>query len=235
MVGFFLQELILSLIYIKETLRILKLSKSAQGDIMSIADDTKLKHPFARKVMYQLLAINTIIIAMDVALLAVEFANMYLIETTLKGVVYSVKLKLEFAVLGKLVQIVRSNSNSSDRQGSVNRQGTATGIELEKLPTARSGSGNGSARGTARRSSTIGRAQNFPDFVDPDRVSCDVTHAPALISPLRMPGEAGIPEEEDGNAWEVEGQHRKRWYKAERQSWIDEEMVCAMLYCSSRY
>jgi hypothetical protein len=56
--------LILSLTYTK-----------AQGDVVSIADDTELKDPFARNVMYQPLAINTIIIAMDVALLAVKFAN----------------------------------------------------------------------------------------------------------------------------------------------------------------
>ncbi|KAJ4344397.1 uncharacterized protein N0V89_012138 [Didymosphaeria variabile] len=225
MVGYFLQELILSLIYVKETLRILKLSKSAQDDIMSIADNTQLKHPFARKLMYQLLAINTIIIAMDVALLAVEFANLYLVETTLKGVVYSVKLKLEFAVLGKLVQIVRSKSNSSDHQASAERQGPATGFELEKIPSARSGSGNGSTRGTVRRGSTMKRMQSFPDFVDPTRVSCDVTHAPTSMPPVRTRGGLTIPEEDDGNAWEIEGQHRKRWHRAEQNSWIDEEMV----------
>jgi hypothetical protein len=37
---------------------------------------------------------------MDIALLGVEFANLYIIEVTFKGVVYSIKLKLEFAVLG---------------------------------------------------------------------------------------------------------------------------------------
>ena len=43
---------------------------------------------------------------MDIALLGVEFANLYIIETTFKSVVYSIKLKLEFAVLGKLVEFV---------------------------------------------------------------------------------------------------------------------------------
>ena len=229
MVGFFLQELILSLIYIKETVRILKLSKSTQGDIMSIADDTQLKHPFARKVMYQLLAINTIIIAMDVALLAVEFANLYLIETTLKGVVYSVKLKLEFAVLGKLVQIVRSKANSSEH-GSGERQGTSTGMELEKIPTAVSATGSGSVRGTIRRGSTLGRVQTFPDFVDPSMISSDVTHAvPARVSVL-----SPTEEEEDGSAWEVEGQHRQRWHKASSGGWIDEEMVCGFCVWGGR-
>lgn len=222
MVGFFLQELILSLIYIKETLRILKLSKSAQGDMMSISDDTEMREPIARKVMYQLLVINTIIIAMDVALLAVEFANLYLIETTLKGVVYSIKLKLEFAVLGKLVQIVRSKSESSPH-GSGERQGTATGMELEKIPTARTESGNGSVRGTVRRSSAIGRGTTLPDFVDPARISGDVTHAP-IRTPGRTLGGLSTTEEDEATEMEDVGPHRKRLYGTSRNSWIDEEM-----------
>lgn len=226
MVGFFLQELILSLIYIKETLRILRLSKSARSDILSLEDENELKRPFARKVMYQLLAINTIIILMDVVLLAVEFANLYLIETTLKGVVYSVKLKLEFAVLGKLVQIVHSRATSSE-QGSRERQGTVTGMELEKIPTAKSGSGSGSGsvRGVVGRSTTLGRLQTFPDFVDPARVSGDFTHAPTTTIIARMPTLSTTEEEEDGSAWEIQEKHRKRWQRTHRTSWIDEEMV----------
>ena len=115
MCGFFVQELILSVIYIKETLRLLKLQDTLQEEITSVTEEGILRHGHMKKTMYQLLAINAIIIAMDIALLSTEFANLYLIETTLKGVVYSIKLKLEFAVLSKLVQIVRTkNTNSSD-------------------------------------------------------------------------------------------------------------------------
>ncbi|PKY04220.1 integral membrane protein [Aspergillus campestris IBT 28561] len=92
MTGFCIQEFILSGLYIWETTRMLRF------------DPDKSK----RKIMYQLVIINFIIIAMDVALLAVEFKNQYIMETMIKGVVYSVKLKLEFAVLGKLVILVRS-------------------------------------------------------------------------------------------------------------------------------
>lgn len=97
MVGFFLQELILSVIYIKETVRLLKLSESVQDDVRSIDNGSghdHLKNATMRKTMYQLLGINVIIISMDLALLGVEFANLYLIETTLKGVVYAPVLPL---------------------------------------------------------------------------------------------------------------------------------------------
>ena len=42
---------------------------------------------------------------MDCGVLAIEFAN----QTTLKDVVYSIKLKLEFMILGKLVRLVTTN------------------------------------------------------------------------------------------------------------------------------
>ncbi|KAL4965151.1 uncharacterized protein BDV14DRAFT_200140 [Aspergillus stella-maris] len=93
MTGFCIQEFILSALYIWETTRMLRL------------DPDRGK----RKIMYQLVAINLIIILMDIGLLVVEYMDYYIMETMIKGVVYSVKLKLEFAVLGKLVFLVRSH------------------------------------------------------------------------------------------------------------------------------
>ncbi|KAL2826067.1 hypothetical protein BDW59DRAFT_66945 [Aspergillus cavernicola] len=95
MTGFCIQEFVLSALYIWETTRMLRL------------DPDKGK----RKIMYQLVAINLIIIAMDIGLLVVEYMDYYIMETMIKGVVYSVKLKLEFAVLGKLVFLVHVRSH----------------------------------------------------------------------------------------------------------------------------
>ncbi|OXV06830.1 hypothetical protein Egran_05402 [Elaphomyces granulatus] len=91
MTGFCLQEFILSGIYIYETVKMLRLNPE----------------PGYRKIMYQLLSLNLLIILMDVGLLTVEYLDYYIFETTLKGTVYSVKLKLEFAVLGQLLNVVR--------------------------------------------------------------------------------------------------------------------------------
>jgi hypothetical protein len=231
MVGFFLQEFILSVVYIREAVRLLKLSETVQDDARSFDDGTEhghLRNSHARKTMYQLLAINVIIIIMDLALLAVEFANLYLIETTLKGVVYSIKLKLEFAVLGKLVQFVRNrtaSSNSSDpRQQShgLERRATTSGATLEKMETNRTNRTNTSTirAGTSPFSNGVQNGtivHHFPDFVDPVRVSADVTHAQ--------------PAERDGNGdhgWETrmeeDGENWRRRSKLNRGSWIDEEM-----------
>lgn len=94
MTGFCLQEFIISGLYIWETLRMLRLDP----------DSTK------RKIQYQLLAINLIIIVLDVGLLVAEYMNFYIMETMLKGAIYSIKLKLEFAVLGKLIHLVHNHA-----------------------------------------------------------------------------------------------------------------------------
>jgi hypothetical protein len=90
MTGFCIQEFIISGIYLWETRNILKTSK----------------HEQTRKTLYQLFCINLIIIPMDLGLLGLEYANLYILETSIKGLLYSIKLKLEFAILGKLVQFV---------------------------------------------------------------------------------------------------------------------------------
>lgn len=219
MAGFFLQEAVLSIIYIRETIRLLRLSECVQDDVQSFDDGVgtgTLRSASVRKTMYQLLTINVIIILMDLALLGVEFANLYLIETTLKGVVYSVKLKLEFAVLGKLVQLVRdrtSSDNNSDppRHSSGERRITSTGLTLEKTNTDATGRG-----GTLMNGSPLGHDfgnQHFPSFVDPSRVSGDMTHADGA----------------NGNdGWETRvGENGERWRRRtrfNRESWIEEEM-----------
>jgi hypothetical protein len=55
------------------------------------------------------------------SLVGVEYANYYAIQTTLKGAVYSIKLKLEFAIFGKLIQVVKSNSWEPDLSPRSNR------------------------------------------------------------------------------------------------------------------
>ncbi|KAJ5638635.1 hypothetical protein N7528_001025 [Penicillium herquei] len=96
--GFSLQEFIISGLYIYKAVKILRMSPaSTQG------------HNPNRKIMYQLLAINALIIVMDVILLVLQYMNYFVIQTTLKSTVYSIKLKLEFGVLSRLVFMVQSH------------------------------------------------------------------------------------------------------------------------------
>lgn len=68
--------------------------------------------PETRKLMYELVAVNIALIVLDAALLSVEYESLYQIETTLKGMVYSIKLKLELAVLSKLVDVLKTRRES---------------------------------------------------------------------------------------------------------------------------
>ncbi|CAL5871580.1 uncharacterized protein PFLUO_LOCUS5833 [Penicillium psychrofluorescens] len=89
------QEFVISGIYIFETVKLLRLMPE--------------KGRRRTKIMYELLAINFVIISLDVALLVVEYLGYYALQTTLKPMVYSIKLKLEFGVLGKLVALVQTH------------------------------------------------------------------------------------------------------------------------------
>ena len=108
--------------------------------------------------MYQLFTINILIILMDIALLAFEFANLYIWETETKAVIYSIKLKLEFAVLSKLVKFVGGGRSDDVKR----RQSTAFAMKEDDF---------------SRNDNAV------PDFVDITKVSTDVSN-PAKAQPM---------------------------------------------------
>ncbi|KAK1914745.1 hypothetical protein P3342_010734 [Pyrenophora teres f. teres] len=225
MVGFFLQETILSVIYIKETLRLLQLSASVQpqNDTVSLdnintseTNNTHLKSANVRRTMYQLLAINILIITMDLALLATEFANLYIIETTLKGVVYSIKLKLEFAVLEKLVQLVRDRAES-DFSVNNNNHNNRNGRRLEKADIDRVASA-----GMLNRGRSVFGVQDFGESRDPDFEDASTFSASAGWVDGGVCGMAEGWETRGGD--EKEGWRRRGRGKQNRNSWIEKEM-----------
>lgn len=149
MCGFFIQEVILSSIYIIETVKILRTSVQRN----------------TRRLMYQLIAINVLIIIMDLGLLGLEAASLYILETIFKGFLYSLKLKLEFAILSKLVQFVgRGDSASEPTRGSI------AYLDENEFGPPMGEKSSGSS--TARHNNL-----DVPDFVDMTRVRTDVTHA----------------------------------------------------------
>lgn len=92
LLGFCIQEFIISSVYIVATVRLL-------GSIY---------HSMTRKVMFQLLLINFICIGMDIVLIGLEFTNNYVGEASVKPMIYSIKLKLEFAVLNQLMGLTKA-------------------------------------------------------------------------------------------------------------------------------
>lgn len=96
MTGFCIQEFIISGIYLWKTMQLLRV----------------IRKKGTRKVMTELLVINVVIVLGDIALLVLEYSGKRVMERTWKGLVYSVKLKLEFAILSKLVDLVQSSQRT---------------------------------------------------------------------------------------------------------------------------
>ncbi|KAH7346092.1 integral membrane protein [Pyrenochaeta sp. MPI-SDFR-AT-0127] len=105
---FFVQELIISGLYVWETTRLVKMEKT-------IGNGGTLQ------VMNHLIFVNILVVLLDFSILGLEFANLYDIQTAWKPLVYSVKLKLEFSILNRLVELTRNarsgNAYSHSRTG----------------------------------------------------------------------------------------------------------------------
>lgn len=92
--GFVIQESIISGIYIWEVSKLLRL-RSHRSHVM---------------VLKQLLFINILILMLDIAVVSVEFSGHWAVQVIIKSFSYSVKLKLEYAVLSRLVTVTQGNS-----------------------------------------------------------------------------------------------------------------------------
>lgn len=95
MTCFCLQEFIISGLYIWKTSDILR---TAFGN--------------TRRIMWQLFGINFLIVIMDIALLAIKYKNHFVWEQGFKVVINSINLKLEFAVLSRLIQFVQRHGGA---------------------------------------------------------------------------------------------------------------------------
>ncbi|KAL2809041.1 hypothetical protein BJX63DRAFT_372521 [Aspergillus granulosus] len=93
--GFCAQELFLSSLYIWSTAKLLRLSHEGKDGV--------------KWIMYEILLISLTVMVLDIALIVIVYMNLYYLQVCLKVLVYSIKLKLEFAVLGRLAAVTRSS------------------------------------------------------------------------------------------------------------------------------
>lgn len=101
-----------------------------------------------------LIFVNVFVIVLDVSLLVTQYTGNFQIQTTYKPVVYSIKLKMEFVILNRLLRLVQRSgyehwfvldssgappgtsegqSGAFDRDHEV-RASVAHGIELQEIP-----------------------------------------------------------------------------------------------------
>ncbi|KAH8586893.1 hypothetical protein B0O99DRAFT_462260, partial [Bisporella sp. PMI_857] len=91
---FFIQESIISGLYIWEASHGLKSVITVKGGK-------------AQNIVRQLVIINTLVILLDISLLITEYTGHLYIQTSYQPLVYSIKLKIEFIILNKLVDIIK--------------------------------------------------------------------------------------------------------------------------------
>lgn len=115
---FFVQETALSILYIWQTRKFLGnttlLQRSMNSPVFQSAADKMT-------LLSQLIYINLMIIALDTALLGIQYADTFYLQGTFKPCVYGVKLKMEFVILNRLIQSLQARG-----QQRVSRSGGST-------------------------------------------------------------------------------------------------------------
>ncbi|KAH6668590.1 integral membrane protein [Plectosphaerella plurivora] len=127
---FCVQELIISGLYVWETTKLLRLEKT-------------IGNTGTRRVMNHLIYVNLFVMLLDFSIVGLEFANLFEIQTAWKPFVYSAKLKLEFSILNRLVELTRNarsgHSASASAYGYGHRNNrTATNVPDVALDTLKS-------------------------------------------------------------------------------------------------
>jgi hypothetical protein len=92
--GFCIQESAISGFYIWEAMQGLNWVFAVKG-------------PKERRIIRQLIVVNVLAILLDASLLATQYTDNFQIQTTYKPVVYSIKLKMEFIILNRLVRLLQ--------------------------------------------------------------------------------------------------------------------------------
>ncbi|KAF5022115.1 hypothetical protein F66182_5834 [Fusarium sp. NRRL 66182] len=119
---FFVQEIIISSFYIYETIKLMRLERTMGNKRGS------------KRLMNHLILVNVLIILLDMTILGLEYADQYQYQTAYKAFVYSAKLKLEFTILNRLVEMTTGTKDGSSgpRSRTANTiTSTKIGIPLE--------------------------------------------------------------------------------------------------------
>ncbi|KAL4988181.1 hypothetical protein BDW68DRAFT_159591 [Aspergillus falconensis] len=117
LVGFCIQEAILSGIYVWETAKLLRLRPESRH----------------HRILAQLLVMNIVVLIIDFVVVIVEYAGFYAVQVMFKPVAYSIKLKLEYAVLGRLVQIAQGGSSAASGPFETVRSSSACDNQLHGI------------------------------------------------------------------------------------------------------
>lgn len=116
LVVFFVQETILSILYILQTRKYLSkrspLIERTWSTPSGIRGATRAQMSEQSTVLWQLIYVNIIIIALDITLLGIQSADMFQLQGAFKPCVYGIKLKIEFVILNRLRDVIQKPAAS---------------------------------------------------------------------------------------------------------------------------
>ncbi|RYP88834.1 hypothetical protein DL769_000200 [Monosporascus sp. CRB-8-3] len=137
-IVFFVQETSLSILYILQARKFLRDGSllhrkpvSTTTAATTTTPDTSLgstsspggnrdRDETTKQVLHHLIQTNVLIIVLDVAVLGIQSAGLFYLQGAFKPCVYGIKLKVEFAILNRLIKSVRAHSHSGGSRGYFN-------------------------------------------------------------------------------------------------------------------
>lgn len=171
-VGFSIQETIISYIYILKTTKFLKSGYSNQ----------------LRKVTTMLITVQVLVVLMDIALLVIDCIGMFTLKAVLHPFAYGVKLKIEFAVLNLLLNLVKHGGIAGNFFGAPDGDNwdkdSASAPPIGKPPARRSWFRNAPDRSSVTKTNIMRRLEFDVTRQDTTRSNSATTVLPLHRPPL---------------------------------------------------
>ncbi|KAI6474987.1 hypothetical protein MCOR17_001802 [Pyricularia oryzae] len=161
---FSVQELVISSLYIYETAMLLRREKKEfrQSGCDTISTSSgggereagrtlgRIGYAAWRNVLTHLICISIMIILLDAPLLAMQYADLYDLQTSYKALLYSVKLKLEFSILNRVIEVTTErNAAGTDFE---------CALEAGADGSAEGGSSSRNLRGVSSSKTTLAKS-----------------------------------------------------------------------------
>ncbi|KAM6514016.1 hypothetical protein FALCPG4_015199 [Fusarium falciforme] len=131
---FFIQEVIISGLYIWYSYKTLQMQEALHG-------------AQASRMLYHLVVVNILVLVLDITVLVLEYNNLYSLQTAIKGMVYSIKLKIEYSILNSLVNVAKANIGQRSEHDAV------LNIDSQRRYRYGTGSRNSGERASRRQES----------------------------------------------------------------------------------
>ena len=116
---FSFQEFVISGLYLYEIRRFLK-------------PGAMFRKKRTRQVMQHLIYINVLIVILDLTLLTLEYANLFMIQGIYKATAYGIKLRLEFSILNQLMEIAQGNKGDFGMNTDIYTRRKISDITIER-------------------------------------------------------------------------------------------------------